>query len=145
MPSLLVLGLAAGLAGCMEPSTHGNRPPVSRLQEVTPGVQTRDDILMLLGSPSVVPVYGEDTWYYVSSVMMPQSFDNPETVAREIIAVRFDEDGVVAGVDTLDLADGQAVDPVDRETPTRGREMTILEQAIGNLGRFSSQSDGPGL
>lgn len=142
VPSLLVLGLAAGLAGCMQPTNHGNRPPVSRLEQVKPGEQTRDEVRMLLGTPSVVPEFGDDTWYYVSTVKQPQSFDNPETVEREIIAIRFDENGVVADIETLDITAGQEVTPVARKTPTRGREMTILEQAIGNLGRFSTEAEG---
>ena len=33
------------------------------------------------------------------------------------------------------LEDGQRVSMNDRETPTRGRQLTILEQLLGNVGR----------
>ena len=36
------------------------------------------------------------------------------------------------------LKDGKQIAFVDRETPTRGKEMTVLEQLFGNLGRFNN-------
>ena len=35
------------------------------------------------------------------------------------------------------MEDAQDVDPVDRETPTEGRDLTLLQQLFGNIGKFS--------
>ena len=43
--------------------------------------------------------------------------------------------GKVAAVRTLSLADGREVAMERRETPTRGRQLTIIEQLLGNVGR----------
>ncbi len=45
-----------------------------------------------------------------------------------------------------DLADGKDISMVSRITPTAGKEMTILEQIMGNVGRFSGprQESNPG-
>jgi hypothetical protein len=37
------------------------------------------------------------------------------------------------------MKDGKRVDIVARETPTRGRELTVLGQMFSNLGRFNSK------
>ena len=47
----------------------------------------------------------------------------------------------------MGLDDGQDVAMSDRETPTRGRELTILEQLLGNVGRGQlprTEEDVPG-
>ena len=49
--------------------------------------------------------------------------------------ITFDDAGNVAGVRTLGLEDGQEVAMNRNETPTRGRELTIIEQLLGNVGR----------
>ena len=56
--------------------------------------------------------------------------------SRNVVAVTFDKDTeVVKTVDTMSLKDGKVVAFNGRETPTRGRELTILEQLLGNVGR----------
>ena len=41
---------------------------------------------------------------------------------------------------TRDLYDGRRVAIVDRQTPTRGRELSLLEQLLGNIGRLPADS-----
>ena len=40
----------------------------------------------------------------------------------------------------FELEDGQEVAMVERETPTRGKELSLLQQLFGNLGRFNDVS-----
>ncbi|MND02397.1 hypothetical protein D3C83_217680 [compost metagenome] len=50
-------------------------------------------------------------------------------------------------MNTYTLKDGKVVAFNGRETPTRGREMTILEQLLGNVGSGvlpNSEDDDPG-
>ena len=56
-------------------------------------------------------------------------------------AVRFDQDGIVSGIERFKMKDGKAIKPVERKTPTRGREFTVIEQLFGNIGRFSNQTE----
>jgi hypothetical protein len=42
------------------------------------------------------------------------------------------------------LVDGKEVVPVARVTPAPGRELTFLEQLIGNLGKFNGGGGGGG-
>jgi outer membrane protein assembly factor BamE (lipoprotein component of BamABCDE complex) len=54
---------------------------------------------------------------------------------RTVTEITFNDAGLVSEVRTLGLEDGQRVAMNDRETPTRGRQLTILEQLLGNVGR----------
>ena len=54
------------------------------------------------------------------------------------MAITFNKDSeAVESVNSLTLKDGKVVAFNGRETPTRGRELTILEQILGNVGRGS--------
>ena len=48
-------------------------------------------------------------------------------------------DGRVDKISRLDETDGREVDLVKRETPSAGRELGLLEQLFGNIGRFSGE------
>ena len=56
----------------------------------------------------------------------------------------FTDEGVVKAVDHKVLQDGKEVSPVVRATPAPGRELSFLEQLIGNLGKFNSGGGGTG-
>lgn len=135
----IALALAtAVMAGCAPTvNTRGNLIEDGRLQSVRPGVSTQADVRAALGPPTVVPQFADTTWYYIGQVTEKRAFFEPEIVERRVVRVEFDELGTVATIDEVSLEDGQEVELVDRETPTRGRQMGFLEQMLGNLGRFN--------
>ena len=53
--------------------------------------------------------------------------------------VKFGADGKVIEVDTVGLDAGRNIQPVARTTPTHGTQMSVIEQLIGNLGRFKKK------
>ena len=63
-------------------------------------------------------------------------------VQRSIIAIQFDEEDVVSDVLIYDAEDGRVLDYSSRITPTRGRELGILEQLFGTLGSLRNQLPG---
>ncbi|MEX2642074.1 MAG: outer membrane protein assembly factor BamE [Acetobacterales bacterium] len=119
-----------------EVQTHGNRIRPDVLGQIEAGRQNRNDILNLLGTPSSRSAFGPEVWYYVSRTTQPLLFLRPQTLDQRVVAIAFDEGGRVSEVRQLTLADRQEVDFVQRETPTRGSELTMIQQIIGNLGRF---------
>ncbi len=119
---------------------RGNLPPPEQLEQVKVGKSTRDDVQSLLGTPSTVVPYGDETWHYISTVTETVAFFAPEVKERKVISVVFDRNGIVRVFETKGLADGKDIVPVDRETPSAGKELTLLQQLMGNVGRFSKDS-----
>jgi outer membrane protein assembly factor BamE (lipoprotein component of BamABCDE complex) len=116
----------------------GNLPDPKAVQEIQAGVHNRRDVASLLGSPSVVSTFQDSKWYYISQRQETTAFFAPEVVDQQVLEIRFDGEGMVQETRRYSLADAEQIDPVDRETPTEGNEFSILEQLIGNVGRFSS-------
>lgn len=139
-----VVIVSAGIVSACNPTlrSHGFRYPDGEVPTLTPGEDTQASVLATLGNPSTRGAFEEDTWYYISATREYLAYLRPDTRERRIMAVRFDESGVVSSVDEYGLEDGRVVAFVDRETPTRGRELTLLEQLLGNVGRLPSEQFG---
>ena len=135
--ALLGCALAAALlAGC-EPIVHqqGHVSDPEALAEIEPGVQTREDVARLLGTPSSVGTFDDARWYYISRRTETTAFYEPDLIDQRVTVIAFDENGLVAEVTSLTLADARAIEPVEEESPTRGRELGVFEQLFGNIGR----------
>lgn len=143
-------GHAAALAGALllaacglfEPSTQlrGHKLEAHQLAEIVPGVQTRADVAALLGSPSFTAPFGDDAWFYVSSVTRDRIGRMPGVDRQTVVAIRFDPRGVVQTVETLGLEDATPVTPVARITPTPGNDRSFLQLLFGNIGRFGTEA-----
>lgn len=121
--------------------TRGNMPQIDQLEQIRPGEHRREDIAALLGSPSSTSLFDNETWYYIASRKEFFAFYAPEEIDRMVVAIRFDDAGTVQDMRILGMEDGRRVELVRRETPTAGTEMTILQQLLGNIGRFGDAGD----
>ncbi|MBJ7448019.1 MAG: outer membrane protein assembly factor BamE [Brevundimonas sp.] len=104
--------------------------------DIVAGTDTRQTVLTRLGSPSTTSTFEKDTiWYYISQTTEKYTYNRPQVTQRSVTEITFNEAGQVAAVRTLGLDDGQRLAMNGNETPTRGRQLTILEQLLGNVGR----------
>ena len=136
----LAVGLGVALGACA-PNVNNNGFVMDEdaLAQIRPGAQNREQVAQLLGSPSSVAVFDDQTWLYIHRRTSQRvTFLDPTVLDQDVIAITFDRtSGQVAEVRRLTLADGQNIDPVDRITPSPGKEMGVLQQFLGNLGRFN--------
>ncbi len=135
---LAVLGLAgAVLAGCAPlRNVSGYQAIDNQPKDMKVGVDTKSTVLDKLGSPSAQSTFDNNVWYYISQRSAEVGYHKPHITRRAIVAITFNkEDEKVVKVDTYSLKDGKIVAFNGRETPTRGREISVLEQLLGNVGR----------
>ena len=135
-PAAAALAAVLGAAACAPTyTTHGFTPQMAALDSVSAGLDTRSSVLAKLGRPSASGSFDSDSWYYVASKMERNMFYAPKVVERTVVAIRFDEAGLVQSVDRFGLEDGKVIDLRTETTPTYGRELTVLQQIFGNVGR----------
>ena len=102
--------------------------------EVKVGEDTRSTVMARLGTPTAVSTFDKDTWFYISQVTSHTAFYHPRVNKRDVVAIAFRKsDDQVAAVNTYTIQDGRVIAYNNRETPTRGREMTVLEQLLGSI------------
>ena len=138
LAGLLVLS-AAVLANCSPIVDHrGYLPRQGDMQNLQQGM-SKVEVEALLGSPSTTATVNlsGDSYYYISSVVEQRAFLKPREVERQVVAIRFDENDQVESFAHYGLEDGRVINFSNRETPTRGREMSLLQQLLSNAGNVS--------
>ena len=130
------------LAGCSDGvRNHGYAPDAQALAEIAVGVDTRETVTDTLGPPSSAGVLSDSDFYYVAQSMERFGFREPQVLSRRVVAVRFDDAGVVRDIEQLDLADGQVVAFERRVTDAPTEGVGLLRQLGSNLGRIAPTSD----
>jgi outer membrane protein assembly factor BamE (lipoprotein component of BamABCDE complex) len=139
LSSALCLILACALLSACTPTqaTRGNIVEDYRMAEIVPGVSTRTSVLQSMGSPTTKAPFDEDIWYYIGQKTEKTGIFDPKVVDKKIVVVAFTPDGIVDTIERID-ADQIDVPTVRRKTATSGNEVTILQQLLGNVGRFNT-------
>ena len=116
---------------------RGFAPTPGSVEKLEAGTQSREDVVRLVGSPSAVATFNPNVWYFVSQRQETWAFLKPSITKQDVMQVTFNDAGRVTDIKTYDLKDARDIDMVARVTPTAGKELTVLEQILGNIGRFS--------
>jgi len=145
-----VLLAGATMVGACAPveNQRGYVPDAQAVSAIEIGMDTKDSVSKKLGDPSTAATFGNDIWYYISSHVEQNAFFAARATDRNILAVEFAKDGKVMEIHKYTLADGRVVDFVGRETPTRGRELNLLQQIFnavpGQIGQSAPGDTQPG-
>jgi outer membrane protein assembly factor BamE (lipoprotein component of BamABCDE complex) len=135
LSSLVIASLA--LSACAPRVTvRGNLPRDTELSKVEIGSHNRKQVARILGTPSTRGTFDGNVWYYISRKTEKTAFFEAEIVDQQVIAVYFNDKNVVQAIHRYNKDDKRQVEIVERTTPTAGRKYSIIDQLLGNLGRF---------
>ena len=133
----LFLALALLTSACTPTqSNRGNMVEDYRMSEVTPGISTRTNVLKSLGSPTTKAPFDDNVWYYIGQKMEKKGIFDPKVVEERVVVVAFNDEGILQTMEEID-SNRIAVPKVRRKTETGGNEVTVMEQLLGNVGRFN--------
>jgi outer membrane protein assembly factor BamE (lipoprotein component of BamABCDE complex) len=147
VPLVLVGALVPLLTGCETiVDQRGFAPTPGSVEKLEVGSQSREDVVRLIGSPSTVATFNPNVWYYITQKQETYAFFKPQMLEQNVLQLTFNETGRLQAMKKYELADGKDIEMVSRITPTAGKELTVLEQIMGNVGRFSGprQETNPG-
>ncbi|MBV9829610.1 MAG: outer membrane protein assembly factor BamE [Alphaproteobacteria bacterium] len=142
---MIAIVAAAGLCGCSaRVDQRGNLPEQDKLAEIHAGSTTQDQVRKILGTPSSTGIFDNASWYYISKKTEQVAFLDPDTTDQQVYVINFDGRGVVRSVDHKTLQDGRDIVSAPGATPAPGRELTFVEQVLGNIGRFGGSGGSKG-
>lgn len=135
-----VLGLMlAGLAGCAtQVRHHGYAPDDTALAQIEVGRDNRDTVAEAVGRPTSAGLLRDSGWYYVQSRWDRFAWQAPVEREREVVAISFDDRGVVSNIERFGLEDGEVVPLSRRVTDSQITGTTLLAQLFRNLGQFTA-------
>lgn len=128
----------AALTGCTPiVDSHGFVPPDAVLDEIEVGVDTESTVESIVGRPSSTGFLNELGWFYVKSEYTQRAWFEPRETGREVVAITFDDGGVVSNVERFGIEDGQIVALSRRVTDAPTEGIGFFQQLFGNLGNFN--------
>jgi outer membrane protein assembly factor BamE (lipoprotein component of BamABCDE complex) len=143
---IMTLICAAALSACAAvKEDRGYIFDPNDLAKIQAGATSKDQVREIMGSPSTVSTVEGEAWYYISSKFETFAFYRPKETERTVAAIFFEKTDVVQDIAYYGMDDGQIVAFVERKTPTRGKELTILGQLFSNLGKYNQSSALPSV
>ncbi|PIR31608.1 MAG: hypothetical protein COV36_07905 [Alphaproteobacteria bacterium CG11_big_fil_rev_8_21_14_0_20_44_7] len=128
------------IAACTQiEESHGINVRPASMEKITP-VSSKEDVMKLLGSPSTKSSFGTEVWYYISNQQEKRIFSENEILKQNTLAISFDETDQISNIELYDKDDGRVFDFASETTPTAGHDLTVIEQILGNVGRFNPDS-----
>lgn len=107
---------------------------------IQPGVDNRQSVEATLGTPTARATFDDQTWYYISTTVRIRPVFWPDAKEHRVLAIAFNDNGVVNDVNNFGLGDMRTISPVDDKTPTRGRKLNFFQQIFGGVGRFAGSA-----
>lgn len=135
----LLLGLASACAPMK--SVHGNLVADEDVAQIKAGESSRSDVLRLLGSPTTVAPFDDNTWYYIGQRAEKHGIFDPTITDERVLTIRLDANGTVLSItENKDLP--QDIPLAKRHTPTYGTDSSPVQEFFGNLGKFNPPEKG---
>jgi outer membrane protein assembly factor BamE (lipoprotein component of BamABCDE complex) len=132
--------LSVTLAACSPViRNHGYVPAEDELALVEVGVDTRETVGQKIGRPSTSGLLNDEGWYYVQSQYRHVGPREPKEIERQVLAVTFNEAGVVENIARFGLEDGKVVEISRRVTETNIKGIGLIRQLLGNFGRIRAE------
>ena len=123
------------LPGCSaQVSNHGHVFSQEEIAQIRPGM-SKDQVKLVLGTPDTKSSIGGDAFYYISSRHETTAFLPAKVTDRKILAVYFDQYNTTRKVVHYGLKDGRVIDLASGRTPSHGKELGLIQQMFGNLGK----------
>lgn len=117
---------------------HGYVPRDDELSEIVVGKSTQEDVGIALGRPSSIGVLTGSGWYYVGARFKQVGIRAPVELERQVVAISFDERGIVSNVERFALEDGEVVVISRRVTDSNIKGVGFLRQLLGNIGNIDA-------
>lgn len=135
---MAILGLLMVVVAACSPvyRNHGYVPADDELAQIEIGKDTRETLAPLIGRPSAAALLNDTGWYYVQSRWKHSGARPPKEIDRQVVAITFDDKGVVENVERFGLEGGKVVALSRRVTSTNIKGVSFLRQLLGSLGNF---------
>ena len=135
---LAMLGVLMVIIAACAPvyRNHGYVPNEDELAQIEVGKDTRETLAPLIGRPSAAALLNDKGWYYVQSRWKHSGARPPKEIDRQVVAISFDDKGVVENVERFGLEGGKVVALSRRVTTSNIKGISFLRQLLGSLGNF---------
>jgi len=140
---LFILIFSTALISSCAPQleTHGSRLDTYKLDKIVAGSTKKNQVLSILGPPSTKNDFGKESWIYMVTNTKTTAFFNEQIISQKITKITFNKNDIVAKIVNFTEKDQKSIAHLTRKTPTAGQEITLIQQFLGNIGRFNTNNN----
>ena len=109
-----------------------------QVDDVVTGESKRSDVLRALGSPTTKSTFDSNVWYYIGQETEKRGIFDPKVTKERIFLVAFNDEGTLEAIEEIDR-ERINIPYVRDKTKTHGNERTLVQEFLGNLGKFNPQ------
>ncbi len=140
-PKLISLIFLILLAGCQSIDVRGQFVSDEAIKQINSQLPNKTQLVRLIGTPTYVPDYSKNTWYYIQRSLAKRAWFNPKVIKQRIVKVVFNGDKVQeAGL--LNDSQNEEISTQSSYTQTYGTQQNGVQKFVKNIGRFNKTTDG---
>ena len=141
LPIFHMFFLAIFLTACIkEPADYGYNFSQQNIGAIKDGM-SKYRVRQILGSPSVISDVtkdsGRENWHYITSQVGDGILKDNQIKNSKIFTIEFTDD-LISKVN-LQESEPKEIKIATESTKSEGKNFTLIEQFIGNLGKFNTQ------
>jgi len=138
---LFILLFALSLSACQSVDIRGQHVTDQAIGEINTKKPSADEVISLIGTPTYVPEYTKDTWYYVQRSSTRRAWFNPKVIEQRIVKISFSNSKAQSAILITNSHDENLA--ISSEfTKTGGTEQNGMQKFVKNIGRFNKTTDG---
>jgi outer membrane protein assembly factor BamE (lipoprotein component of BamABCDE complex) len=129
------------LTGCQSVDVRGQFVSDSAIAEINANKPNQEQLINLIGTPTYVPDYSENTWYYIQRSLTRRAWLDPKVVQQRIVKIDFNKNKKVIEAILLKDSQDEFIQANSTYTKTQGTEQSGVQKFVKNIGRFNKTTN----
>ena len=125
-------------------NSHFNKNDTHMNYRISPSILSADfarlgeEVSAVIGRPSSMGVLQGSGWFYVGSRWKHYGARAPQEIDRQVVAISFDNKGMVENVERFGMERGEVVVLSRRVTKSNIKGLGLIRELMGSFGRVSA-------
>jgi outer membrane protein assembly factor BamE (lipoprotein component of BamABCDE complex) len=98
--------------------------------------KNKNDLETILGTPTSTSMFGQETWYYITTRKEKTAFLEPKIIEQNIIEISFNPNNSINRVARYTEKNANPLSLVEEYTVSKGTESNTVQKFFYNAGRF---------
>jgi len=129
------------LTGCQTVDMRGQFVSDKAINEINAKKPGKHEVIDMIGTPTYVPDYTKNTWYYIQRSLSKRAWFDPKVVKQRIVKITFNSSSKVLEAVLLEDLQNENITSLGNYTKTHGTEQSGIQKFVKNIGRFNQTTN----
>lgn len=130
------------ISGCQSIDVRGQFVSDNAINQVNSEKPTQEGLIAMIGTPTYIPDYSPNTWYYIQRSLARKAWFDPKVEQQRIVKITFTKNKRVCEAILLENSQNEAIVANSAFTKTYGTEQSSIQKFVKNIGRFNQTTNG---